>query len=105
MSFVDNKRIAKNTVVLYVRMILLMAVTLYTSRVILATLGVENYGIYSLIGGIIALFSFISNSLVGAMQRFFSVALGQNDEARYHRIYVTGYNLLFFFSFFFIIGR
>ena len=60
MSFVDNKRISKNTVVLYVRMILLMAVTLYTSRVILATLGVENYGIYSLIGGIIALFSFIS---------------------------------------------
>lgn len=103
MSFVDNKRISKNTVVLYVRMILLMAVTLYTSRVILATLGVENYGIYSLIGGIIALFSFISNSLVGAMQRFFNVALGQNDEARYHRIYVMGYNLLFFFSFFLLL--
>ncbi len=70
MSEVDNKRIAKNTVLLYVRMIILMAVTLYTSRVILATLGVDDYGLYSLIGGIIALFSFIGNALVGAMQRF-----------------------------------
>lgn len=103
MSEVDNKRIAKNTVLLYVRMIILMAVTLYTSRVILATLGVDDYGLYSLIGGIIALFSFISNALVGAMQRFFNVALGQCDEDRYHRIYVMGCNLFFLFSAFLLL--
>ena len=103
MSFVDNKRIAKNTALLYIRMILLMAVTLYTSRVILAVLGVDDYGIYSLIGGIIALFTFISHSLVSAMQRFFNVALGKGDAERYHRVYVMGYNIFFLFSAFLLI--
>ena len=98
MSFVDNKRIAKNTAMLYIRMIILMAVTLYTSRVILAVLGVDDYGIYSLIGGIIALFSFISHALVQAMQRFLNVALGQKDNERCHRVYVMGYNIFFLFS-------
>ena len=103
MSFVDNKRIAKNTAMLYIRMIILMAVTLYTSRVILAVLGVDDYGIYSLIGGIIALFSFISHALVQAMQRFFNVALGLQDRKRYHRVYVMGYNIFFLFSAFLLI--
>lgn len=103
MSFVDNKRIAKNTALLYIRMIILMAVTLYTSRVILAVLGVDDYGIYSLIGGIIALFTFISHSLVSAMQRFFNVALGKGDAERYHRVYVMGYNIFFLFSAFLLI--
>ena len=101
MTFVDNKRIAKNTALLYIRMIILMAVTLYTSRVVLAVLGVDDYGIYSLIGGIIALFSFISNALVSAMQRFFNVALGERDQEKYHRVYVMGFNLLILFSVFF----
>ena len=103
MSFVDNKRIAKNTALLYIRMIILMAVTLYTSRVILAVLGVDDYGIYSLIGGIIALFSFISHSLVSAMQRFFNVALGKKDQERYHKVYVMGYNIFFLFSAFLLL--
>lgn len=103
MTFVDNKRIAKNTALLYVRMIILMAVTLYTSRVVLAVLGVDDYGIYSLIGGIIALFSFISNALVNAMQRFFNVALGERDQDKYHRVYVMGLNLFFLFSAFLLL--
>lgn len=103
MTFVDSKRIAKNTVMLYIRMIILMVVSLYTSRVVLAVLGVDDYGIYSLIGGIIALFSFISNALISAMQRFFNVALGQNDEDKYHRIYVMGFNLFFLFSAFLLL--
>ena len=88
---------------LYIRMIILMAVTLYTSRVILAVLGVDDYGMYSLIGGIIALFSFVSHSLVGAMQRFFNVALGKKDNDRYHRVYVMGYNIFFLFSAFLLL--
>jgi len=103
MTFVDNKRIAKNTALLYIRMIILMAVTLYTSRVVLAVLGVDDYGIYSLIGGIIALFSFISNALVSAMQRFFNVALGERDQEKYHRVYVMGFNLLILFSVFLLL--
>lgn len=103
MTFVDNKRIAKNTALLYIRMIILMVVTLYTSRVVLAVLGVDDYGIYSLIGGIIALFSFISNALVSAMQRFFNVALGERDQEKYHRVYVMGFNLLILFSVFLLL--
>lgn len=103
MTFVDSKRIAKNTALLYVRMIILMAVTLYTSRVVLAVLGVDDYGIYSLIGGIIALFSFISNAFVSAMQRFFNVALGEPDHDKYHRVYVMGFNLFFLFSAFLLL--
>ena len=103
MSFIDNRRIAKNTALLYIRMIILMAVTLYTSRVVLAVLGVDDYGIYSLIGGIIALFSFISNALVSAMQRFFNVALGEQNQEKYHRVYVMGVNLLILFSVFLLL--
>lgn len=103
MPFVDNKRIAKNTAMLYIRMIILMAVTLYTSRVILAVLGVDDYGIYSLIGGIIALFTFISHAMVQAMQRFLNVAMGHNDNECYHRVYVMGYNIFFLFSAFLLL--
>lgn len=54
----NNKRIAKNTIFLYIRMMLIMIVSLYTSRVILAELGVEDYGIYNVVGGIVMMFSF-----------------------------------------------
>ena len=83
-----------------------MLVTLYTSRVILAELGVDDYGIYCLIGGFISLFSFISNSLVGAMQRFLNVALGKKDEGQFQRIYVMAINIFVLFSLIlFILGE
>ena len=100
---VNNKRIAKNTFALYVRMLLLMAVTLYTSRVVLATLGVDDYGIYNLIGGFITLFSFISHALVTAMQRFFNVALGKGEKEEYQRIYSMGINIFVLFSVFLLL--
>ena len=99
----DNKSIAKNTVLLYFRMILLMAVTLYTSRVILATLGVEDYGIYNLIGGFITVFSFISASLVSSIQRYFNVALGQGDEHKFKHIYSMSINMFAVFSIFLLV--
>lgn len=99
MAFSDSKRIAKNTAVLYVRMIILMLVTLYTSRVILSTLGIEDYGIYTLIGGFISIFSFVSHALVNSMQRFFNIALGQQDRERFRRIYMMGINIFIIFSF------
>ena len=61
-NIADNKRIAKNTMLLYFRMLLIMAVTLYTSRVVLNTLGVEDYGIYNVVGGLVAMFSLFSSS-------------------------------------------
>lgn len=103
MSSVNNKKIAKNTLLLYMRMILLMAVTLYTSRVILSTLGIEDYGTYNLIGGFITLFSFVSASLVSAVQRYLNVALGQNDETRFQQIYSMSIKMFAIFSVFLII--
>lgn len=79
-------------------MLLLMLVSLYTSRVILSELGIDNYGIYNLIAGFITLFSFISTSLVGAMQRFFNYALGNKNYREYQLIYSMGYNIFAIFS-------
>lgn len=78
----NSKRIAKNTLLLYFRMLLIMAVTLYTSRVVLATLGVEDFGIYNVIGGVVAMFSVISGSLSAAISRFITYELGKGDKER-----------------------
>ena len=70
MSQDNNKRIAKNTLLLYFRMIFMMAVSLFTSRVVLNTLGVEDYGIYNVVGGVVAMFGFINGSMSSATQRY-----------------------------------
>lgn len=75
----NSKRIAKNTLLLYARQILILLVSLYTVRVVLNVLGVEDYGIYNVIGGVVSFFSFLSGTMASATQRFFSFALGQND--------------------------
>lgn len=98
MSQINNARIAKNTIMLYVRMLVIMAVSLYTSRVILQELGVEDYGTYNLVAGFVTLFSFISNSLISAVQRYFNVALGANDRRRYKEIYTSSINLMLVLS-------
>ena len=78
-----NKRIAKNTFVLYLRMILVTMVSLFTSRVILQVLGVEDYGIFNLAGGLIAFFSIINSSLSSSAQRFLNIELGKGDYIRF----------------------
>ena len=75
-----NKRIAKNTLYLYFRMVLSMGVTLYTSRIILATLGVEDYGIYNVVYGVAFMFSFLNVSIGTATLRFLNFALGKGDK-------------------------
>lgn len=77
---INNRRIAKNTLLLYIRMLLTMTVSLYTSRVVLNALGVEDYGIYNVIGGVVAMFSFINSTMTAATQRFLSYAIGKNDK-------------------------
>lgn len=85
----NNRRIAKNTMLLYVRMIVIMCVTLFTSRVILKTLGVEDYGIYNVVGGIVAMFNFISSSLTSASQRFITFELGKGEKGNMSKIFST----------------
>ena len=75
----DSKRIAKNTLMLYFRQILIMLVSLYTVRVVLSVLGAENYGIYNVVAGVVTMFSFLSGAMATASQRYFSFYLGRND--------------------------
>lgn len=84
----NSKRIAKNTLLLYFRMILIMVVSLYTSRVILNELGVEDFGIYNLVTGVVVLFSFLSNAMVIDTQRYLSVAIGKGDEKYIQSIFL-----------------
>lgn len=83
----NNKRIAKNTLALYVRMFLLLLITLYTSRVVLKVLGVTDYGIYNIVGGVIVFFSFINSALAGATQRFLNYELGKNDSGKLKSVF------------------
>lgn len=76
----SNKRIAKNTLLLYARMLLLLVVSLYTSRVVLATLGIEDYGLYNVVGGIVSMFTFISMAMGNSTQRYITFALGKGDS-------------------------
>ena len=78
----NNKRIAKNTIMLYIRMFISMVVGLYTSRVVLATLGVEDYGIYGVVGGVVAMMGFLNASMSGATSRFLTFELGRGDKDR-----------------------
>lgn len=77
----NSRRIAKNTLLLYVRMLFTMAIGLYTSRVVLNTLGVTDYGIYNVVGGVISLLGFITSSMAGASSRYITYDLGKGDMA------------------------
>lgn len=85
----DNKRIAKNTLFLYVRMLLIMLVGLYTVRLVLDILGAEDYGIYNVVGGVLAMFSFLTNAMVSASQRYFAYYIGKGDEEKLSQYFVT----------------
>lgn len=90
----SNTKIAKNTLVLYFRMLFNMGVTFYTSRIILHTLGVEDYGIYNVVGGVIILFSFLNISMSSATQRFLTFELGRNAGLeRMKKIFSTSLNI------------
>lgn len=88
-SSYNSKRVAKNTLILYVRMIFMMLISLYTSRVILSTLGVEDFGIYDVVGGVVSMFSILSSSLSTAISRYITFGLGKNDIAELRKIYST----------------
>lgn len=89
----NNQRIAKNTVLLYVRTIFVMLVSLYTSRVVLQALGVDDYGIYNVVGGFVSMFSIISSALTSTLMRFITFELGHGDKDKLKRIFSTGINI------------
>ena len=83
----DNKRIAKNAILMYIRMGITMVVGLYTSRIVLQQLGVEDYGLYNVIGGIIAMFGFLNGSMINATSRFITFYLAKNDSKMLNNIF------------------
>ncbi len=85
----QTKKIAQNTILLYFRMILGMVVSLYTSRVVLQVLGVDDFGIYNIIGGVIVMFSFINTFLTSACQRYFSVSIAKDCIEETKNIFST----------------
>lgn len=89
----NNRRIAKNTLMLYIRMLILLVVRLYTSRIVLNALGVEDYGIYNIVGGVIILFSFFNNAMSNATMRFLAFDLGQKNPFQLKRTFSMSVNV------------
>lgn len=89
----NTRRIAKNTLMLYVRMLFSMLVSLYTSRVVLNALGVEDYGIYNVVGGFVAMFSLVSSSLSSAVSRFLTFELGRKNVERLKLMFFTSLSI------------
>ncbi len=87
MSVVDTKKIAGNTLMLYLRMGLVLLISLYTSRVILDSLGEIDFGIYNSVGGIVAMFAFLSGTLATSCQRFFMVEMGKGDWEQLRKVF------------------
>jgi len=83
----NNKRIAKNTLLLYFRMILVSVVSLFTTRIMLEQLGVENFGIYNVVGGIVGFLGMLNGSMTSATQRFLAFELGSGDVKSYNRVF------------------
>ncbi len=83
----NNKRIAKNTLMLYIRMFFMMGMKLFTSRVILEYLGITDYGIYNVVGGIVAMLSFLKGSMSNAVMRFLTYEMGRKDSERINRVF------------------
>ncbi len=90
----NNKRIAKNTLVLYFRMLFLMVVSLYASRVVINALGFEDYGIYTAVGGFVVLFGVVTNSLTAAITRYITYTLGSGDEEILNKVFSSSLMML-----------
>lgn len=88
-NYSNNKRIAKNTLLLYIRTFIILLVALYTSRVVLSALGVEDYGTYNVVGGFVAMFSLLSGALSNAISRYITFELGRGDKQKLKEVFST----------------
>ncbi len=95
---VKNKRIAKNTLLLYVRTFFTMCVSLFTSRLTLEALGVDNFGIYNVVGGLVGMFSIISGSITGSISRYLTYGIGKGDIEKLKVLFSTSVNVLLILS-------
>ena len=102
----NNKRIAKNTIYLYVRMFITMAIGIYASRIVLKVLGASDYGLYNVVGGVVSMFAMISAALQVGTQRFLNFAMGENDPVKLKKTFSISLGLYVMIGIFiFIIGE
>ena len=94
----NNKRIAKNTLILYIRMFFIMLISLYTSRIVLSTLGVEDYGIYNVVGGVIAMMGILNGAMSTSVQRFLNFETGAGDGERLRHTFCMSLNMYALFA-------
>ncbi len=99
----ENNQIAKNTLILYFRMFITLIISLYTSRVVLKALGIVDFGIYNVIGGIVAMFSFFNTAMTSTTQRYIAFSLGKNNQSEQSKIFFNCVLIHFIIAFFFII--
>ena len=99
----DNKRIAKNTAYMYIRMFVTMLIGLYTSRAVLSALGFEDYGLYNVVGGIIALFAFVNSAMTNTTSRYITFFLGKKDTRRLREVFSTAFYIHVFVAIIIII--
>lgn len=90
----NNKRVAKNTVMLYFRMFVMMIIGLFTSRITLQALGVDNYGINNVVGGVVGMFTLITGALINAVSRFLTFELGKKDNSKLNDVFCTSINVM-----------
>ena len=84
---ITNKRIAKNTLFLYIRMGVVMMITLYTSRIFLRTLGIDDFGIFNVVAGFVSMFTFLNSTMASSIQRFFNYEIGRNTADGVKKVY------------------
>jgi len=94
----NHKRVMRNTALLYFRMALMMCINLYTSRAILQVLGVEDYGVFYVVWGLVYIFSFINSSMTASTQRFLTFELGTGNKQRLHEVFITSIHIHFIIS-------
>ena len=99
----NNKRVAKNTIMLYFRMFIMMAIGLFTSRITLQALGIDNYGINNVIGGVVGMFSLVTGALVNSVSRFLTFELGKKDNGKLNDVFCTSINVMGILSAVFLI--
>lgn len=93
MEVSSKQRLVKNTIVLYIRTLITMVISLFTSRVILRNLGVEDYGVYNVVGGFVSMFAIISSSLTGTVQRYLTYEIGKKESSNPQKIFGISMNI------------
>ena len=100
----NNKRIFKNTIFLYIRMLVVMLINLYTTRALLVSLGINDYGLYNVVCGFVSMFSFLNTSMANGTQRFYNYEMGKNGSCGISKIYTHALLIQIILSVIIILG-